>query len=152
RRRRRQVMEDFDAGTFRIPPRRWPHAASAVALCVALAAVVGSLSWVRLRHRSTPGVSATAGGHIKVRPGAGAQWVEAKDDGLDRIELGDGGLWLGLARPSLRARVLIAVPDGTIEDFGTTLRVRVAGGRTTAVDVEQGEVAVRLEGRPEMRL
>jgi hypothetical protein len=110
------------------------------------------LSWFRFRNRPNAVASATAGVTVEVRPEPGARWIETKGDNLDRIDLADGGIWLRIARPSLQTRVMIAVPDGTIEDFGTTLTVHVSEGRTTAVAVEQGEIAVRLEGRPEMRL
>jgi TolA-binding protein len=43
--------------------------------------------------------------------------------------------------------VLVVLPDGELEDIGTTFSVTVDGGRTTRVRVEEGSVVLRLNGR-----
>ncbi|HEY3666761.1 MAG TPA: hypothetical protein VGL19_12200, partial [Polyangiaceae bacterium] len=43
-------------------------------------------------------------------------------------------------------RVIVAVPDGQIEDLGTVFDVRVSDGHTTHVAVSEGRVSVHLAG------
>jgi hypothetical protein len=57
-----------------------------------------------------------------------------------------------IKRASSDSRVLIVVPDGEIEDFGTALTLGVANARTTHVSVAEGEVEVRLHGFAPLRL
>src|SRR5450432_908218 len=59
---------------------------------------------------------------------------------------------LRIQRRAAVGRIVIVVPDGEIEDFGTVLRVRVAETRTVGVTVEEGNVAIRISGLPEVRL
>jgi hypothetical protein len=152
RRQRRRLLEEYDAETFRIPHRRWSSTALGVAACLGLVALVGMVWWSRRGHPLFATNPIVAGATIEVRPQQGARWSETKGQDIDRVDLLDGAIWLRIERASMRTRVLIALPDGTIEDFGTTLTVHVTGGRTTEVAVEQGEVAVYLKDRPEMRL
>jgi hypothetical protein len=48
--------------------------------------------------------------------------------------------------------VVVRLPDGELEDVGTTFSVSVEGMHTTRVEVEEGEVALRLHGRPSVEI
>jgi hypothetical protein len=47
---------------------------------------------------------------------------------------------------------LVELPDGELEDTGTTFAVRAQDGRTTRVAVEEGRVILRLRGKPALTL
>ncbi len=42
----------------------------------------------------------------------------------------------------------VVLPDGELEDTGTTFTVRAEAGRTTSVAVEEGSVVLHLRGQP----
>jgi hypothetical protein len=49
-------------------------------------------------------------------------------------------------------RFLLTLPDGDLEVRGTRFVVTIEGGRTQGIDVAEGTVALRLQGRQEMLL
>jgi hypothetical protein len=49
-------------------------------------------------------------------------------------------------------RFLVALPDGEVEVHGTLFVVRIDGGRTQSVEVSEGTVELRLQGRAKMLL
>jgi len=75
-----------------------------------------------------------------------AQWHENRADDEQRVVLLDGRLALVVQRPVGAPRLVVQVPDGEIEDIGTTFHVAVAGGRTVEVAVASGRVILRLRG------
>jgi len=89
---------------------------------------------------------------VDVVASAGARWSER--DGPHEIELSleSGELKLSIRRGSPSDRVLVRLPDGEIEDYGTVLRVAVTGGATDSVRVEQGKVALRLQNQAPISL
>jgi TolA-binding protein len=69
-----------------------------------------------------------------------------------RIRLDDGTLHVGVTHGASEKRLVFLVPDGTIQDLGTTFSVTVAKGRTRAVSVSEGRVALRLRGRATIQI
>ena len=49
-------------------------------------------------------------------------------------------------------RFFLTLPDGDLEVRGTRFVVAIEGGKTALVDVAEGTVALRLQGRAEMVL
>ena len=49
-------------------------------------------------------------------------------------------------------RLLVILPDGELEDIGTTFSVSADAGRTTRVTVQDGSVVLRLRGAPPLAL
>lgn len=142
RRLRGRVLEGADSA--RLVPSQRPSAMRspavrslvfAVALCASFA-----LAWRVVRTEPQTQVTTTDEG--------GARWSTYDEGALRRIDLLEGTLALRIDRPASGKRVVVRVPDGEIEDTGTTFRVTVRDGHTNAVEVDEGSVVVRLEGRP----
>jgi len=148
RRLRGRVLESAD--TARLVPSQRPPAmrSPAVRAFVFAAAVCVSffVAWrlVRVEPQMQTQVTTTDEG--------GARWSTYDEGKLRRIDLLEGTLALRIDRPASGKRVVVRVPDGEIEDTGTTFRVAVKDGRTSAVEVDDGSVVVKLEGMPAITL
>jgi hypothetical protein len=75
-----------------------------------------------------------------------ARWTRSTDGQVERIELQDGTLSLRIHRAPNDKRVVLRVPDGEIEDRGTSFHVVVSQGHTMEVGVDEGSVTLRLVG------
>jgi hypothetical protein len=73
-----------------------------------------------------------------------ARWTLDSRDDSERIVLADGTLQLSVTRPASGKKVIVQVPDGTIEDIGTVFHVVVDHGTTKEVRVDQGAVRLTL--------
>jgi len=129
------------------PPTRRARASSlllAAGVAAAVALLALSPSGTRLRAlddaASPPATIVDATGE------QGARWTRTTDERVETIDLRDGALHLRVARSPGGKRVLVRVPDGEIEDLGTVFSVVVRDGATQRVDVQEGEVSVRLRG------
>jgi TolA-binding protein len=112
----------------------WP--AAAVAL------VAGVLLWGRTRPAPTAGTSAG----LVVEPGAAAVWSKRSDGDRERVVLDQGALRIQVDHSRHQTKLVVALPDGELEDIGTTFTVSVANGRTTRVAVQEGIVVLRIRG------
>ena len=141
RRQRLQLLEQFNASLL-ASPRRSLHAP--VLILIGVFAAIVALAC--LRQHSVPG------GLVEMRAASPGTWEEIRQGDSDRVELRDGHFDLVIHRPSTRHRVVLAVPDGEIEDLGTALEVWISNGQTNRVSVKSGEVVVRLRGCPTTHL
>jgi TolA-binding protein len=82
-----------------------------------------------------------------VRADPAAVWSENREGNVDRIRLERGALFIRVERASERVRVVVVLPDGELEDIGTTFTVSAEDGRTTRVAVQDGSVVLRLRNR-----
>ncbi|AKU94879.1 hypothetical protein AKJ09_01543 [Labilithrix luteola] len=144
RRLRGHVLEAADEATLahgRVRPHvRWESLAR-LALVLTFIGIIFAL--VHERPQATTFVARDLGG---------ARW-SAHDDGSSlRVDLLEGLLELRVDRPAGGKRVVLHVPDGEIEDIGTTFRVSVARGRTERIDVDEGKVIARIGSEPAMTL
>lgn len=90
---------------------------------------------------------------IAVTPGTtGATWTRLRARDAERVELSDGVLSLVVHRRPHDRRVIVRVPDGEIEDYGTAFEVQVKAGRTVRIGVRQGAVEFRRAGLAAVRL
>lgn len=87
-----------------------------------------------------------------IRAGADAVWSRRAQGQRDQIHLERGALWIHVTPAARELPLLVVLPDGELEDTGTTFSVRVEAGRTTRVDVEEGSVLLRLRGQPPLAI
>jgi anti-sigma-K factor RskA len=153
------------AGVGAAPDRRvlgW-RAAAAVAL-VFLLGVGGALTVVG-RAGAPPRGSASASktsaapvailaeafaGSVAAAPDA--RWTQARNAGIERVDLSEGTLHLSVRPQAVGERFLIELPDGEIEVRGTTFDVTVEEGTTRRVHVAEGLVELRLRGQDVVHL
>jgi ferric-dicitrate binding protein FerR (iron transport regulator) len=140
RRERTRLLAAFDASLVRAPSsgrtKKWLGAVAAVAL-VAL---------VALRLASTRAVTPTAPAFeaVSVRAERTTKWSRRTEAQVETITLETGSLSIRIDHRSPHRRLLVLLPDGELEDIGTTFSVTADGGRTTAVTVHEGSVVLRL--------
>jgi hypothetical protein len=143
-RERTRLMAAFDATL--VAPRRsggrrrvlWP------ATFVAAAVLAGIFVLGRARSRSNVELTPT----VVVRAVAASVWSRHTEDGREAIRLERGELWIRVDHTRTKTGLIVRLPDGELEDTGTTFTVSAADGRTTRVAVEEGRVLLRLRGRP----
>lgn len=137
RRERTRLLAGFDGGL--VAPerggarRRWAFAVGAAA-CVAVAALI-------LWRPRTP-ASAT------VHAEGDAAWSERREGDRETLLLQRGKLWVHVDHTRGDGRLVVVLPDGELEDVGTTFTVSAEDGRTKRVTVEEGRVLLRLRDRP----
>lgn len=151
RRQRQRLMAESDASRMRHVRSSWPRRFTyAMAMAAGVGLIFGLWRWSRHDVRTTDAAMAEA--IIDVRPDHGARWRHTRSGETSGVELEEGAISLRIQRRGSEGRVVITVPDGEIEDFGTVLRVRVVEAHTTEVIVQEGNVAIRIRGLPELRL
>jgi anti-sigma factor ChrR (cupin superfamily) len=147
RRERTRLLAAFDRALVtperaRIPP----GVVGSVAAIAVLAAALVVFVWGRLH--TVPAPRSTA----DVRAEPEAVWSEHQDGDLERIQLVRGKLWVHVSHTTGGGRLVIELPDGELEDIGTTFAVQAADGRTARVTVDEGRVVLRLRGKPSVTL
>jgi hypothetical protein len=86
--------------------------------------------------------------HADVRANGNAVWSKRRGAGnREEIALQQGLLWIHVDHSSGAGQLVVLLPDGELEDLGTTFTVSADGGRTTRVAVEEGRVSLRLRGQ-----
>lgn len=119
---------------------RWPLAIAALAAACVLVSR-------RVRPTTVPARTASA----VVRAGAGAVWSQRTNGRRDEIVLVRGALSIRVdhaARGAGSGQLVVLLPDGELEDTGTTFTVSADGGATTQVAVQEGSVVLRIRKRP----
>jgi FecR protein len=138
RRERTRLLTEFNRGVVAPAPQRRRAAWVAAALLVTIGVVL-----LRVLHRASPSLASNA----VVRAIGPTVWSESVQGSVDRIRLEQGALWIHVDHSTEPARRLVVLlPDGELEDIGTTFTVQAAGERTTRVAVEDGRVVLRLRG------
>ncbi|MFZ5892740.1 MAG: FecR domain-containing protein [Myxococcota bacterium] len=136
RRERTRLLAAFDRAPAEPRPifaRRWLPTAL-VAGCALLFAF-----W-RLRAP----VPSIAKFNAVVHAADGARWSRTQQGERETIVLAQGSLWISVRHGQAPASLRVQLPDGELEDIGTTFSVTVADGRTERVSVEEGQVILRL--------
>lgn len=114
-----------------------------------LAATVGGvLAVLAFIHRAPGGAPHV----VDVVASSGARWEQRLSGGTEEVRLQEGVFSLAVHRKPSDPRVVIVVPDGSIEDIGTEFQVTVARGETRGVVVLQGAVMLKLAGREPLLL
>jgi ferric-dicitrate binding protein FerR (iron transport regulator) len=74
------------------------------------------------------------------------------EGGTVRSSMSQGMAAFHVAQLGPGQRFFLALPDGDVEVRGTNFVVTIEGGKTRSVEVNEGSVALRLQGRAEMLL
>lgn len=137
-RERTRLLAAFD-GTLLLPEKKvtgrrflWP----AVAALVGALALMTSVKHHAARSPQPP--------NADIRPERPTVWAERIDGGSRNVVLSHGSLRIHVDRAGGQGRFLVSLPDGELEDRGTTFTVSAADGHTTHVAVEEGSVVLRL--------
>lgn len=141
RRERVRLLAAFDRSQTR-QRGRWLGPRALVAFSVAVLVAI-SFALVHVAPR-TDGI--TASGAV-VQAEAKARWSRRTDAGRELVVLEHGSLRIRVQQAPGARSFAVMLPDGELEDIGTTFSVTVTGGRTERVHVDEGTVLLRLRGR-----
>src|SRR5579884_2301529 len=146
RRERTRLLASFYG--FLVPAERrgatrrllWPAAGAAL--------VVGCVVAWRVR----PGARAAHPSNVVIRADGATAWSEHVDADDETVTLEHGALWIHIDHSFGHRRLVVVLPDGELEDTGTTFTVNAEDHRTTRVTVLEGRVVLRIRGRPSVTL
>jgi len=146
RRKREKLLAEADSG-LRDPPL---NGRRGMVLGLALASVAALLVvWVMLRPKRPPAQTSPI---ASIVASPGARWERHWTRGLEQLALADGMLTLSVKRSASDPRVSVRVPDGDIDDVGTSFAVMVQAGQTREIIVHEGAVVFRRQGKPALLL
>jgi hypothetical protein len=160
RRERTRLLAAFNGAL--IGPKR--RRVSPVLACGFAAALVAVALLVRWRaNGAAPSFAAPA---VVVRADGDAIWSSRTDGDREWIVLSRGALSIHVDHPQGEApharqraepdtgegRLIVVLPDGELEDIGTTFTVSADADHTTRVAVAEGRVLLRLRGRPQITM
>ena len=146
----RQRLMQRAASRLRAPEaRRFGVRGAALAMTVAIVVIGAGDLAIRGAWRS-----ATPTHHpvTVTQTGTGSLWSRHTASDVEHINLREGQLRFVVQRRSGDRRVIVHVPDGEIEDLGTTFDVTVQAGRTSEIAVHKGVVVFRPRGGQSLRL
>jgi len=83
-----------------------------------------------------------------VRADGEASWSKSVDGNREKVVLERGTLSIHVEHSPERGPLVVSLPDGTLEDVGTTFTVAVEDGHTERVSVSEGRVVLRLHDTP----
>ena len=147
RRERTRLLAAFDAKLA--PPERTPPARGwLVSAALASLLLLGLLLFFRARSVAPRG-SADA---VVVDADGSASWSRQSEGAVEKIRLEHGALSIRVAHTPGQRRLLVVLPDGELEDIGTTFAVSAEAGRTTRVSVDSGSVVLRIRGQAPLSL
>lgn len=120
--------------------QRWPWLVAAIA--VATIALLAARS-----HEPAQSPSS-----VDVTSQGVAYWQRALNAQEERIVLTAGTLRFRVTHTDGARRLTVVVPEGEIEDVGTTFSVSVEHARTVAIKVSEGSVVFHRRGKPDLHL
>jgi hypothetical protein len=138
RRERTRLLAALDRSL--LAPERRSGARRRLLGSAAVAAVCACLLVLWRARRGEPPVHASAVVHAD----GTAVWSERREGDRETIVLGRGALWIHVDHSSGEERLLVVLPDGELEDTGTTFTVSAEDGRTMRVAVQEGSVVLRM--------
>lgn len=155
RRERTRLLAAFDASLVPDLPatrnRSWLRFAPGLLALAALAAL-GFALWPTSSSSPPVPLAVHASEAITVRADSRTDWSRHDEIELDKIILRSGALSIRVEPTQPRRRLLVILPDGELEDIGTTFSVSADTGRTTRVTVQEGSVVLRLRGKAPLAL
>ena len=158
RRERTRLLAAFDRALVTEPARRKAPLWSALAACAVIAALAFAFVQTRMPETASPAASAApsaaseTAARALVQPSAGAIGMRSDQPGRERIVLSHGTLSIQVTHAANEPGVIVVLPDGELEDTGTTFTVAVENGVTTRVAVQEGSVVLRLRHRSAIAL
>jgi hypothetical protein len=142
RRERTRLLAAFDSALL-APRRSWSAGHRLLWAAAAATLVVAILVLPRVRRPAEAPAHASS---AVVHADSTAVWAERMVGERENVVLEHGALWIHVDRSSGEGRLLVVLPDGELEDIGTTFMVSANDGRTTRVAVQEGHVVLRLRG------
>ena len=116
----------------------------------AVAAIVGAIA---IFWHGRPAVEPLRASRTSVRADGGTVWSKRTGNAnREEITLERGVLRIHVEHAWGGAGVIVRLPDGELEDVGTTFSVSADGKHTTRVEVVEGKVALRPYGRPSVEI
>jgi hypothetical protein len=147
RRERTRLLAAFDRALVG-PKRPW----SARHRLLWPAAVAGIVAGIFVLRHERPGVQPAHASSPVVHADSTAVWSERTEGDCERVVLERGALWIHVDHSSGEGRLVVVLPDGELEDTGTTFTVSAEDGHTTRVAVQEGHVVLRLRGKPSVAI
>jgi hypothetical protein len=148
-RARNRLVEAF-ANAPQAPGRgrvRWILAGGAVAATAAATLVFA----IRTPTPAMPTGPAIAADPIRI-DAEHARWSRVDDGARTTVRLDDGDVRIHVDHAGTARQLIVIVPDGTLEDIGTTFFVSVRAGRTAEVAVEDGRLSFHRDHDPPVLL
>jgi hypothetical protein len=118
-----------------------------VAAAVSMAVLAGVVVVCRARPWAARPVHVEASSAV-VHADPATAWSERVEGDREVVDLDHGALSIRVDHATSTRRLVVVLPDGELEDTGTTFTVSADDGRTTRVAVQEGSVVLRLRGRP----
>lgn len=144
RRERTRLLAAFDrelvAPEHAPAARRWAFGAAMIV------AIAGALVLLNMHRHDAPARPVEAS-RATIHAEGAAVWSERIENDREIVRVERGTLSIHVDHTQSVRRLLVMLPDGELEDKGTTFTVRVDGAHTTRVAVEEGSVFLRLHGR-----
>jgi hypothetical protein len=142
RRERTRLLAAFD-GALLAPRRPW-SARRLVWSAAVVTLVAGIVILLRVRR---PVEQTALASRAVVHADSTAVWSERMEGDRESIALERGALWIHVDHAAGPRGLLIVLPDGELEDTGTTFSVSAEDGHTTRVAVQEGHVVLRIHGQ-----
>lgn len=144
RRERTRLLAAFDAALVpaRASTRRWliPLLSAATLTTLAL-----TLWYSRVPPPKAPvGLKPSTREAISVQASPASQWSRQTESHRETITLTAGTLSVAIDHALSPRRLRVVLPDGELEDLGTTFTVTATSTATTHVSVQDGTVILRL--------
>lgn len=154
RRERTRLLAAFDAQL--VPTTRPRRPLRWLGVALAALALVGFFFAFRTSNprASVPVASAPLPSPeaVSVQAASSARWSRQAHAERETIVLQSGELSIKVDHAVSPRRLLVVLPDGELEDIGTTFSVAAEAGRTTRVTVQEGSVILRLHGQAALTL
>lgn len=143
---RRLRQQTMDRAHRALTVQTWRPRRALAAGVAALVVALGLIAFLRRDHVPTRQAV------VSVVPQGAASWQRTVERDVERVELTSGVLQFRVARALHAPRLVVVVPEGEIEDIGTTFSVAVRAGKTVEIAVSQGRVLFHRRGLPELQL
>jgi FecR protein len=148
RRERTRLLAAFDSALL-APRWSWNAGHRLLWSAAAAALVVAILVLPQVRRPADAPAHASS---VVVHADSTAVWTEHMVGERENVVLDRGALWIHVDHSSRDGRLLVVLPDGELEDIGTTFMVSAEDGRTTRVAVQEGHVVLRLRSQAPIAL
>jgi hypothetical protein len=122
-----------------VAPERRPGIRRRWLALPALAALIAGVSLWRAQPVAHSGAAV-------VHADSSAVWTRRLEADREVVVLERGALFIRVEQHT--SRFVVVLPDGELEDIGTTFSVSAQDGHTTRVSVQEGSVVLRLRGQP----
>jgi hypothetical protein len=144
RRERTRLLAAFDREL--VAPEHAPKARLRTFGPAVVAAIAAVLVFWNVHRRGDP-VHPIEASRATIHAESAAIWSEHIENDREIVRIDRGVLSIHVDHARGAHRLLVMLPDGELEDTGTTFTVHVEDAHTTRVAVQEGSVLLRLHGR-----